>query len=68
MYLDKSEQFENFLGGGWDVTGVDVVHKLVKFTFWTIENPGDDQIQLVILTKDLISLMKFLSYDGLDRI
>ena len=68
MYLDKSIKLEHFLGGGWDVTGMDVVHNLVKFTFRTIENPRNDWNQLVILPKDFISLMKFLSYDGLDRI
>ena len=68
MYLDESIKLENFLGGGWDVTGVDVVHTLVKFTFRTIENPRNGPFQHDMLPMDLISLMKFLSYDGLDII
>jgi hypothetical protein len=28
---------EHFMGLGWDVTGVGVVHHLARFIFWTIE-------------------------------
>jgi hypothetical protein len=40
MHKDESKGWiDHFLGFGWDVTGVGVVHHLARFIFRTIENP-----------------------------